>query len=100
MKRKCRRAIIVVQRHSSFAHFPFEKNSFDSPSPWGWLGVYLPSMDWAEKLVKEQEWFIQKAVAWHVRELSKQFPVAARKFLEKFRGDMKPFALREAGKYL
>ena len=25
MKRKCRRAIIVVQRHSSFGHFPFEK---------------------------------------------------------------------------
>lgn len=63
-------------------------------------GNPLPSMDWAEKLVKEQEWFIQKAVAWHVRELSKQFPVAAQKFIEKFRGDMKPFALREAGKYL
>lgn len=63
-------------------------------------GNPFPSMDWAKKLVKEPEWFIQKAVAWHVRELSKQFPVAAKKFIEKFRGDMKPFALREAGKYL
>lgn len=63
-------------------------------------GNPLPSMDWAEQLVKEQEWFIQKAVAWHVRELSKQFPLAAKKFIEKFRHDMKPFAIREARKYL
>lgn len=57
-------------------------------------------LGWAETYVPEREWFIQKAIAWWLRELSKVDPAATSAFLTAHGAEMKPFARREAGKYL
>lgn len=57
-------------------------------------------LGWAEGYVEDREWFIQKAVAWWLRTLSKHDPDAVRAFLDRNGAAMKPFAAREAGKYL
>lgn len=58
------------------------------------------ALGWAASYVDDREWFIQKAVAWWLRSLSKHDPERARAFLGAHGGRMKPFARREAGKYL
>lgn len=57
-------------------------------------------LGWAASYVDDPEWFIQKAVAWWLRDHSKHDPEAVRAFLAKFGERMKPFAQREASKYL
>lgn len=57
-------------------------------------------LDWAAGYVSDRDWFIQKAVAWWIRDLSKHDPEAAHAFLEAHGRDLKPFARKEAGKYL
>ncbi len=58
------------------------------------------SLQWASTMVDDREWFIQKAIGWYLRELSKTKPEPVRKFLAKYSVRMKPFAVREASKYL
>lgn len=55
---------------------------------------------WAAGYVPDHDWFIQKAVAWWVRDLSKHDPDRARAFLDAHGDAMKAFARKEAGKYL
>lgn len=57
-------------------------------------------LGWAAGYVTDPEWFIQKAVAWWVRDLSKHDPARASSFLQEHGPTMKPFARREAAKYL
>ena len=57
-------------------------------------------LGWAALYVEDSEWFIQKAVAWWVRDFSKRDAARARAFLETYGESLKPFARREAGKYL
>ncbi|WP_299549829.1 DNA alkylation repair protein [uncultured Tateyamaria sp.] len=57
-------------------------------------------LGWAATYVPDHTWFIQKAIAWWVRELSKHDTPRALAFLEAHSEAMKPFARREAGKYL
>ena len=57
-------------------------------------------LGWAASYVDDSEWFIQKAVAWWLRDLSKRDPERVRTFLEQCGQRMKPFARREASKYL
>ena len=57
-------------------------------------------LGWAAGYVTDPEWFIQKAVAWWLRDLSKRDPDRVRAFLAEHGETMKPFARREAGKYL
>ncbi|NKB27053.1 MAG: DNA alkylation repair protein [Rhodobacteraceae bacterium] len=57
-------------------------------------------LGWAADYVSDPEWFIQKAVAWWLRELSKHDADRVRRFLAAHGEAMKPFARREAGKYL
>ena len=57
-------------------------------------------LGWAAQYVDDQEWFIQKAVAWWLRELSKVDPGATRAFVERHGAAMRGFARREATKYL
>ena len=58
------------------------------------------SLLWASQMVDDREWFIQKAVGWYLRELSKHNPSEVKRFLSQYAGRMKPFAVREASKYL
>lgn len=55
---------------------------------------------WAAGYVGDTEWFIQKAVAWWVRDLSKHDVPRARAFVETHGAQLKPFARREAAKHL
>ena len=57
-------------------------------------------LGWAASYVDDTEWFIQKAVAWWLRDLSKHDPERSAAFLAKHGERMKPFARKEAGKYL
>ncbi len=55
---------------------------------------------WAAGYVDDQQWFIQKAIAWWLRELSKHDPARVRAFLAAHGDRMAAFARREASKYL
>ncbi|MEP5630471.1 MAG: DNA alkylation repair protein [Tateyamaria sp.] len=57
-------------------------------------------LGWAASYVTDQQWFIQKAIAWWVRELGKHDAPRARAFLDTHGSVMKPFAAKEASKYL
>lgn len=57
-------------------------------------------LGWAASYVDDPEWFIQKAVAWWLRDLSKHDPDRTRAFLGTYGERMKAFARKEAGKYL
>lgn len=57
-------------------------------------------LGWAGGYVTDPEWFIQKAVAWWLRDLSKHDPDRVQAFLATHGEAMKPFARKEAGKYL
>ena len=57
-------------------------------------------LSWAAAYVPDRDWFIQKAIAWWVRDLSKHDAALARDFLADHGAQLKPFARKEAGKYL
>lgn len=69
-------------------------------------GRFAPEADreralgWAAAYVADRDWFIQKAVAWWLRTLSKRDPERVRAFLAAHGAEMKAFARKEAGKYL
>ncbi len=76
--------------------------------PWAKLNNIKPEdqlrrsriLGWAAAYVPDRDWFIQKAVAWWLRDLSKHDAEATRAFLAEHGDAMKPFARKEAGKYL
>ena len=57
-------------------------------------------LSWAATYVEDQQWFIQKAVAWWLRDLSKHDPERTRAFIEIHGDRMKPFARKEAIRHL
>ncbi|MGJ8622283.1 MAG: DNA alkylation repair protein [Yoonia sp.] len=57
-------------------------------------------LGWAAGYVSDPEWFIQKAVGWWLRDLSKRDPDRVRAFLDQHGDAMKPFAVKEASRKL
>ncbi|KNG93966.1 DNA alkylation repair protein [Pseudaestuariivita atlantica] len=57
-------------------------------------------LGWAAGYVSDPDWFIQKAVAWWLRELSKHDAPRVRAFLDAHGDTMKPFARKEAARKL
>ena len=57
-------------------------------------------LGWAARLADDRQWFIQKAIGWWLRELSKRDPKRVRQFLTDHRGKLSGVARREATKYL
>lgn len=57
-------------------------------------------LDWAAGYVDDPDWFIQKAVAWWLRDLSKRDPERVQTFLDAHGARMKAFARKEAGRLL
>ena len=57
-------------------------------------------LGWAAELVNDHDWFIQKAIAWWVRDLSRHDTERAENFLNKFGDDLKPFARKEAARHM
>jgi 3-methyladenine DNA glycosylase AlkD len=57
-------------------------------------------LGWAARLAGDREWFIQKAIGWWLRELSKRDPERVRRFLKEYEPKLTGVAKREATKYL
>ena len=57
-------------------------------------------LGWAAKLVTDHQWFIQKAIGWWLRDLSRHDPARTIAFVEAHGEAMKPFAVKEAMRHL
>lgn len=57
-------------------------------------------LGWCASYAEDPEWFIQKAVAWWVRDLSRKDPVRAEAFLANHGARLKPWAAKEAARHL
>ncbi len=64
------------------------------------LAIRERVLGWAAGYVADRDWFIQKAVAWWLRDLSKRDPERVRAFLAEHGTAMKPFAAKEAARFL
>ena len=85
-----RRAALVMT-------LPWTKQNNPKPDE---IAVREQVLGWAAGYVDDPEWFIQKAVAWWLRDLSKHDPDRVRGFLEQYGARMKPFARKEAARKL
>jgi 3-methyladenine DNA glycosylase AlkD len=57
-------------------------------------------LDWAALYVPDRDWFMQKVVAWWLRDLSKHDAARTAQFLAEHGPYMKSFARKEAAQYL
>lgn len=88
----------VWTRRAAFVFtLPFLKSRHPSATE---QAARIRVLGWADTLAEDPEWFIQKAVAWWLRELSKRDQDAARAWLERHGSRLKPFAAKEAARYL
>lgn len=85
-----RRAALVVT-------LPWTKQNYPKPQD---LAIRDRVLGWAASYVDDHDWFIQKAVAWWLRDLSKHDPDRVRAFLDAHSAQMKPFAVKEAARKL
>jgi 3-methyladenine DNA glycosylase AlkD len=85
-----RRAALVIT-------LPWTKQNHPKPHE---LAIRDRVLGWAASYVEDHSWFIQKAVAWWLRELSKHDPDRVRAFLDAHGAAMKPFAAKEAARKL
>lgn len=85
-----RRAALVMT-------LPWTKQNHPKPAD---LDIRDRVLGWAASYVTDHEWFIQKAIAWWLRELSKHDPARVQAFLDQHSDTMKPFAVKEAGRKL
>ncbi|MBO9473639.1 DNA alkylation repair protein [Shimia sp. R10_1] len=85
-----RRAALVIT-------LPWTKQNNPKPAE---LDARDRILQWAAGYVEDQDWFIQKSVAWWLRDLSKHDETRVRSFLELHGDRMQPFAVKEAAKYL
>lgn len=53
-------------------------------------------LGWAAQMVPDRNWFIQKAIAWWLRDLSRHDRPRVEAFLQQYGDEMKPFARKEA----
>lgn len=57
-------------------------------------------LGWATSLSTDHQWFIQKAIGWWLRELSKHDAARTTAFIDAHGDKMKPFAVKEALRFL
>lgn len=85
-----RRAALVMT-------LPWTKQNHPKPAE---LAARDRVLGWAASYVTDHEWFIQKAIGWWLRELSKHDPDRVRAFIAAHGEQMKPFAVKEATRKL
>ena len=85
-----RRAALVMT-------LPWTKQNHPKPAD---LAIRDRVLGWCAAYADDPDWFIQKAVAWWLRDLSRHDAARARTFLVQHGARLKPFAAREAAKYL
>lgn len=81
-----RRAALVIT-------LPWSKQNNPKPAE---LEARTRILGWAASYVSDPQWFIQKAVAWWLRDLSKHDAPRVLAFMEQHGDKMKPFARKEA----
>ncbi|MBH1973678.1 MAG: DNA alkylation repair protein [Rhodobacteraceae bacterium] len=86
-----------TRRAALVATLPFTKQNFPKPFE---LEIRDRVLGWAAAYIDDKDWFIQKAVAWWLRDLSKHDPARTADFLATHGERMKPFARKEAAQYL
>jgi len=85
-----RRAALVIT-------LPWTKQRNPKPAE---LAARERILGWAALYVPDTQWFIQKSIAWWLRELGKRDPDRVRAFLTEHGAQMKPFAAKEAARKL
>jgi len=85
-----RRAALVIT-------LPWTKQNHPKPED---LAIRDRVLGWAAGYAADHDWFIQKAVAWWLRDLSKHDPERTKAFLATHGAQMKPWAVREATRHL
>ena len=76
---------------------PWTKQNHPKPQD---LAIRDRVLGWAAGYADDPEWFIQKAIAWWLRDLSKHDAARVGAWLARHGDRLKPFARKEAGKYL
>ncbi len=85
-----RRAALVMTLPWTKQNFPREQD----------LAIRARVLGWCATLAADRDWFIQKAVAWWLRDLSRHDAEAVRGFLAAHGETLKPFARKEAARHL
>lgn len=88
---------VWTKRAALVITLPWTKQNFPKPAE---LAARDRILGWAASYVTDHDWFIQKAVAWWIRDLSRHDPDRSRAFLAKHGDTMKPFARKEAARHL
>ncbi|EEW57029.1 DNA alkylation repair enzyme [Ruegeria sp. TrichCH4B] len=98
----------VVEGWTTSDHMWSRRAVLVSTLPWAKLSNPKPAdldtreriLGWAATYVQDRDWFIQKSIAWWLRDLSKHDADRTRAFLAEHGDQMKAFARKEAVKYL
>jgi len=98
----------VVEGWTTSDHMWSRRAALVSTLPWAKLANTKPAdldtrariLGWAATYVRDRDWFIQKAIGWWLRDLSKHDADRTRAFLAEHGDQMKAFARKEAAKYL
>ncbi len=98
----------VVEGWTKSDHMWSRRAALVSTLPWAKLSNPKPAdlatreriLGWAATYVQDRDWFIQKSIAWWLRDLSKHDADRTRAFLAEHGDQMKAFARKEAVKYL
>ena len=85
-----RRAALVIT-------LPWTKQNFPKVQD---IAIRERVLGWCAGYAVDKDWFIQKAVAWWLRDLSKHDAARVRLWLEAHGPNLKPWALKEASKHL
>jgi 3-methyladenine DNA glycosylase AlkD len=86
----CRRAALVMT-------LPWTKQNHPKPAD---EAIRDRILGWMVRLAPERDWFIQKSIAWWLRDLSKHDPERSRDWLESHGAALRSFARKEAARYL
>lgn len=97
-----------VEAWTTLPHMWSRRAALVACLPWAKLNNLKPEdqarrsriLGWAASYVPDRNWFLQKSIAWWIRDLSKHDAEASRAFLVEHGAGMKPFARKEAAKYL
>lgn len=86
-----------VRRAALVITLPWTKQNFPKPAD---LVIRDRVLGWATDMADDPEWFIQKVIAWWLRDLSRHDAPRTRAFLADHGQRLKPFARKEAGRHL
>ncbi|MBL4917152.1 DNA alkylation repair protein [Szabonella alba] len=89
--------LMWARRAALVATLPFARMNHPKPAE---TEARERVLGWAESYLEDRDWFIRKAVAWWLRDLSKHDPDRVRLFLAEHGEAMKTWARKEAAQYL